>query len=250
MVCLRRGRETSSISEATCLKPDVQVRNYSSTPARRRRKTVSKSAASHSSFHAASSARHWVAIDVVCIAAYSLFLVDAIAVGVNASPLATAVKVQSLQFYPFLFCIPGLIIGVVVGRMRLKGVPHLFIGLSTVYFLCRQFRGAWIWGGTFDKYGEPMVTWLSPLLIGSLVGYLAGLAAPLVSSEFEHSPKRTCIHVSALLITGFGVWVLTALYPNDSFFPPSRIVGHFSLAALVLVASYWLRTEQQHETRF
>jgi hypothetical protein len=117
--------------------------------------------------------------------------------------------------------------------LRARGPVVLAVAAAINLFLMMQFRGAWIWVGTFDSYEQSAKPWMMAMALGVVLGYLALLVPSWRSSQADTGEKTVNAWLVALCALTIATGAVSLLAPMQSEFAPTRFLG---LSALVVAA--------------
>jgi hypothetical protein len=176
---------------------------------------------------------------VFAAAMVALTVVDTLMIGVNRSFLPTLVKIQFVRFGEWLFFPAAFGVGLASGVLGSKKAIPVMASAAAAFIMITQFRGAWIWSGTFDKYDEPRTAWIVISLSGLLAGGIVAGVRP--------APPRAELTIAMLISLALCVLVTamtSKMWPGDSDFAPTRYISLLvSLLILSGLAIYARRVE-------
>lgn len=162
--------------------------------------------------------------------------VEAVMIGVNKSPLDSSLRLLFVRYGEWLFVPACAFVGYTVrpfGRIR---IILLAVAYLTAYSLVTQFRGSWIWDGTFDAYEYSRLPWYR----ASLYGIIISLIICYFPGQSRFKAAKTGPLLVALTVSSVLSAVLPRLWPADSAFASTRflamIAGLVGLAILLVTS--------------
>lgn len=132
--------------------------------------------------------------------------------------------------------IPGLcLVGLIsrpLGRMRY--LP-LLAAVVTLYTFVSQFRGIWIWLGTFDKFSQSQTGWTLSLAIGLVVAVLVGF-----KKEIPKVNRAATSYWLLLLAASLAVLTYSSRWmPVDSEFAFTRPIATVVTIIVLSIVAVW-----------
>jgi hypothetical protein len=172
-----------------------------------------------------------VAVKALLVGILGLTIVESLEIIVNRSFGWHGVRHFMILYGEWLF----LPVAAVVTRISLALGKSGILVAAAVFTICflliTQFRGVWVWNGTFDKFEQSSASWLIPSLIGAVVAIVHWIFVPR-TSYVNSLESATNIMFATLSVSILIYILLLRVYPVDSVFAPTR---HFALMTSWLV---------------
>lgn len=164
-------------------------------------------------------------LTVVVMSVVLLSLVDILLAFVVRSGLPDPVRLFFVR--NSMWFLGGASALVTVYSIALRATGPLVLGIATAInlFLMMQFRGPWIWVGTFDLYEQSAKPWLLALGAGVAIGYLGLLIPPVRKARPTTDEQVVSRWIIALFATTIACAFASLNSPFDSEFAPTRFIG-------------------------
>jgi len=160
-------------------------------------------------------------VQVLAAALICLTLVDAVMVGINKSSLESSTRILFVRYGEWLFLPACAFVAWVARPFGRTSLMLLVAAYTTCYAFLTQFRGAWIWDGTFDAYEYSRLPWYRVCLFG--------IATSLLICCFPSRPPMRASRTSILLVLLTAATLLSAvmprIWPMDSAFVSTRFLA-------------------------
>src|SRR5579862_8199593 len=161
-------------------------------------------------------------VQTFAMAMIALTAVDTVMILVSHSSLPMATRIFAVRYGAWLFVPAWAPVGWVARPLGPRRYLTLAAAFATAYTMLTQFRGSWIWNGTFDMYAYSRAPWLFTSLSG------VGLALGFVS--FLRSDRVPSAKATAILLVGLAASLVASAFlprwwPNDSEFAATRPLG-------------------------
>lgn len=173
-------------------------------------------------------------VQTVAAALVALTGIDAVMLFVNRSAMPTSTRLFTIKYGEWLFIPACLLVGWVASGLRQRRFLPLAAAFATAFTALTQFRGSWIWSGTFDEFYYDRLPWVRSGLLGIALAF--GLGS-LVRRKAPPSWRTSILWLGLLAASLVASVFLPKLWPNDSEFVASRpLMLGACLVALAIVA--------------
>jgi hypothetical protein len=173
-------------------------------------------------------------LSALLVGLIGLTLIEAVELFVNKATGNHWLRIRFILYGEWMFLPASAWVAWLSLRLGARGLLLAGATYTICFVLMTQFRGLWLWGGTFDRYESSKVSWLFPVGVGLAV------ALTIYCLHKQKTMQATSPNLTNTLLSLFcGSVIVSALmqnlYPIGSVFAPTRIYG--LAAALVVLAT-------------
>jgi len=160
-------------------------------------------------------------VQVMAAMLISLTCIEGVMLAVNRSSLDSSVRLLFVRYGEWLFVPACVLVGWIARPFSRARMLLLITTFTMGYGLITQFRGSWIWDGTFDAYDYPRWPWYR----ACLVGITLCLAICYLPTKSLANTTKSGILLSVLTVASLLSAALPRIWPLDSAFVATRFIG-------------------------
>lgn len=174
-----------------------------------------------------------IVLSSIALALIGLTLVELVVTWASHSNMPMRRRVFFAENNVWLFLPVGFFVTLFGAPLGWRGLLASAASLTLLSLTVLNFRGMWVWQGTFDRFDDSALRWIVPLISGAV------LALPLLAVPFA---KR--IHgwhrANRWWTGGVAVAAVASFYYADAFimgseWPPTRFIALAAALVVLLV---------------
>lgn len=175
-----------------------------------------------------------IVLSAIALALVGLTLIELIVTLVSRSSIPTARRVYFARENVWLFAPLGSVIIMFCAPLRARGMLAAVAALVLVVLVVLNFRGMWVWPGSFDRFQESSLRWIGPMALGAILGASLTTVPALRQTRAIH--RVLGWHSLMLGLATLGAFVWGDAYVMGSSWPPTRFIPLAVSLVLILIA--------------
>lgn len=175
-----------------------------------------------------------IVLSAIALALIGVTLVELLVTWVSHSSIPVPRRVFFAENNVWLFAPVGFVVALFCAPLGKGGVIASAAALTLLVLVVLNFRGMWVWPGTFDRFEQSPYRWIMPLILGAITGMLLWMVPPTHQVRGIHRAHGW----TALLLglSGVAAFAFDDAHIMGSAWPPTRFIALAVVLVLVLVA--------------